>query len=241
GARETPLRSALARLWGRVGASRWPSSSRLHPLQSSRRQCLHASELIAQLRAAGRGQLIRPPAVVRFHRLDQALLLQPRERRIERARAELDPGDLLDVGDHRVAVLGSLGQADQDQQPGVGEAAQSSAGTRHHATPFVGTPTTSTIDLSTVDLVAATCRHSQRAAEGTDAGRRQTAPRRTIESEPGNGRPQDMRVAEGDERQMSDERITIRFKTADAEYSWDLKPWDIVHDAIHHGIPEDIR
>jgi catechol 2,3-dioxygenase-like lactoylglutathione lyase family enzyme len=40
---------------------------------------------------------------------------------------------------------------------------------------------------------------------------------------------------------MTEDRITIRFKMPDAEYAHDLKPWDIVHDAIHHGIPEDIR
>ena len=40
---------------------------------------------------------------------------------------------------------------------------------------------------------------------------------------------------------MSEGRITIRFRTVDGEYACDVKPWDIVHDAIHHGIPEEIR
>ncbi|MEZ4520805.1 MAG: VOC family protein [Thermomicrobiales bacterium] len=40
---------------------------------------------------------------------------------------------------------------------------------------------------------------------------------------------------------MTDQKISVHFRTDDAEYSCDLKPWDIIHDAIHHGIPEDVR
>lgn len=40
---------------------------------------------------------------------------------------------------------------------------------------------------------------------------------------------------------MTDQKISVRFRTDDAEYSCDLKHWDIIHDAIHHGIPEDVR
>jgi catechol 2,3-dioxygenase-like lactoylglutathione lyase family enzyme len=35
--------------------------------------------------------------------------------------------------------------------------------------------------------------------------------------------------------------VTIVFRMTGQEYSADLKPYEIVHDGIHHAIPEDIR
>jgi catechol 2,3-dioxygenase-like lactoylglutathione lyase family enzyme len=37
------------------------------------------------------------------------------------------------------------------------------------------------------------------------------------------------------------ERVQVVFRVGDTEYSATLKPFEIVHDGIHHAIPEDIR
>ena len=54
-------------------------------------------------------------ALDRMERLDQAEPLQPVQRAVQRAGPELHVGQLLDVLDQRVTVLGSVGQAYQYQ------------------------------------------------------------------------------------------------------------------------------
>src|SRR5581483_9184498 len=51
--------------------------------------------------------------------LDQPARLEPRERAVQRARAEVNAGELLDVGGDCVAVLGTVGQARHHEQPRV--------------------------------------------------------------------------------------------------------------------------
>src|SRR5258708_5866855 len=55
------------------------------------------------------------PPFVGGQRLDGAEPLKPGQRAGEGAGAEVDAGELLDVLDQRVAVLRTVGQADQDQ------------------------------------------------------------------------------------------------------------------------------
>src|SRR5258706_7666918 len=64
---------------------------------------------------AGRGDPVRPAAVLRRQRLDQALRLEPADRAVERAGAEGGAGDLLDVLDQRVAVLRPVGETGEDE------------------------------------------------------------------------------------------------------------------------------
>ncbi len=85
----------------------------------------HGGELHPQRLFPRSGEPVgNPPLVFGGEQLDQALGFEPRERAVEGARAELDPGCDLDVLGHGVAVLGSAGQADQDQQGGLGKAAE---------------------------------------------------------------------------------------------------------------------
>ena len=70
-----------------------------------------------RLRSGGR-ELVGPPPVVALERLDHALGLQPAQRLIERPGREPDPGEGLDVLGQRVAVLGAVGEARQDQVAG---------------------------------------------------------------------------------------------------------------------------
>ncbi len=62
--------------------------------------------------------------VVSGQRLDQAEPFKPVQRAVKRAGPELDAGEFLDVLDQDVAVLGSVGEADQDQHRRLADPAQ---------------------------------------------------------------------------------------------------------------------
>ena len=57
-----------------------------------------------------------PASLDRLERLDQAPLLEPCQRPVERPRTETDAGDLLDVVGHGVAVFLAVREADQNHQ-----------------------------------------------------------------------------------------------------------------------------
>src|SRR5215203_4285569 len=80
-----------------------------------------AAKLLREIRRADPGQPVRPTAVLRRKRFDQAALLEPGESRVERSRSEWPTGRLLDVGHDRVAVLRTVGQTDEDEQRRFGE------------------------------------------------------------------------------------------------------------------------
>ena len=40
---------------------------------------------------------------------------------------------------------------------------------------------------------------------------------------------------------LVDERIRVVFETGDGSFEARLKPYEIIHDGIHHGIPEELR
>src|SRR6202030_4091771 len=91
---------------------------------------------------------------------------EPVQRAVQRAGPELDTGQLLDVLDQRVAVLGSVGQADQDQHRRLADPAQhvllgQAVRSAHRQLP----PNTST-NIS-VNVVAATGRRTVRTMRWT--------------------------------------------------------------------------
>src|SRR5438034_3994737 len=108
----------------RVRSGGWPTppprpcatSRPLEPAEAGRDQSLHAADLGLEMPSPACADLIGPPAVVAVEGFDHAVGLEPGYRSIQRARAEANPGDRRDVLDHRVAVLGSAGQAGQDQE-----------------------------------------------------------------------------------------------------------------------------
>jgi hypothetical protein len=87
-------------------------------MPSERRQ---AAELFGEVGGPDRGQAVGPAAVLRRQRLDQAAFLEPSESRVQGSRPQRSAGRLFDVGHDRVAVLGAIGQADQDEQRRFGE------------------------------------------------------------------------------------------------------------------------
>src|SRR5262245_901411 len=76
-----------------------------------------------QVLPARRRDLVGPSAVLTRQRLDQTGILQLRQRAVERARAELDTGELFDVLDQCVPMLRSVGEAGEDQDAAIRRAA----------------------------------------------------------------------------------------------------------------------
>src|SRR5690349_14990274 len=70
---------------------------------------------------ARRGDLVRTAPVLRGQGHHQAALLESGQRTVERAGAERHAGDLLDVLDQGVAMLGTARQARQDEDARLGE------------------------------------------------------------------------------------------------------------------------
>jgi hypothetical protein len=95
------------------------TSSSLQPAQSGRDKVLHSANLRLQVAAALGGDLVRPAAVVTLEGLDHALGLEAGDCAIKSARPETSACDGLDVVDHRVAVLGSAGEACKNEEGGV--------------------------------------------------------------------------------------------------------------------------
>jgi hypothetical protein len=85
---------------------------------------LHGGDLFRQDLLPGRGDLVGAAALGGGQRPDPAAALQPGQRPIQGARLHPDAAERGDVGHDRVAVLGPVGQAGQDQQRRVGEPAQ---------------------------------------------------------------------------------------------------------------------
>ena len=124
----TRLRSAPARPPGRGGRG----GSRRFPLEAAQPRPDEAVEL-DQLRlercGPKRGEPVWPPAFLRLEGLDQASPFKPGERPVQRPGAHRRPGDRLDVGHDRVAVLRPVRQRDEDVQ---GTARQSGRVLRGH-------------------------------------------------------------------------------------------------------------
>src|SRR5689334_7441803 len=118
---ETPRRTAGARArdTGRRG-TRSPVLG-AQPAESQLRERLDARELLAEHGGAKARESIRTPSLDGLERLDEPAFLEPRQCRIEGARAEWPAGAGLDVGHDRVAVLRPIAQADEDQEARLGK------------------------------------------------------------------------------------------------------------------------
>src|SRR5262245_18968406 len=81
-------------------------------------------EPMAKHALAGSGEAVGPAPIVGGQRLDPAARLEPRDRTVERAGTRLPSGERLDVLHHRVAVLGAVGQRDQDVEGRLRKATQ---------------------------------------------------------------------------------------------------------------------
>src|ERR1700733_4497543 len=70
--------------------------------------------------AAGGRDAIGTAPIVRFERANPARLDKAGDRSVQRARAEFDAGELLDIEHHGIAVFIAVGKAGEDQKSGVG-------------------------------------------------------------------------------------------------------------------------
>src|SRR5439155_26424221 len=100
------------------------SCRHLQPSQTGAGQLVPAGEFGTQQGGAGLGEPVWPAALVRGQRFDQTESLEPREGAIQGAWTEANASQHLDVVQHRIAVLGSIGQADQNQQGRFGKASE---------------------------------------------------------------------------------------------------------------------
>jgi hypothetical protein len=80
-------------------------------------------QVCVQRFGASGGEPVGAAPVVARERLDQALALEPAQRLIERARRQAHAREHLDVLGERITVLGTVGQAGQDQGGGAGRTA----------------------------------------------------------------------------------------------------------------------
>ena len=71
------------------------------------------------MRAAGRRDSIRTPAVVRFEGANPANLEKSGDSSVERAGAEFDAGELLDIEHHAVTVFIAVCQAREDEESSI--------------------------------------------------------------------------------------------------------------------------
>ena len=77
-------------------------------------------ETAPQCREACIGQAVGAAATFQGKRHDEAILLEPGECPIEGPGAEPDAGEGMHVKEHRVPVLRTTGEADQEEMAGVG-------------------------------------------------------------------------------------------------------------------------
>src|SRR5581483_4106112 len=97
-----------------------------------RRDRVHVAHDLFERRFAGSGEPIRTAAINGREGLDQSLFFQSGDGAIEGARAELDAGEGGDVLDQGVSVLGTVGQAGQDEHRRVVLATQGRSLPCHH-------------------------------------------------------------------------------------------------------------
>ena len=72
-------------------------------------------ELFSQALPAVSREPIRLAPLLAGQGLDECIALEGAQRPVEGARAEVDAGEARDVGLDRIAVLGPVGQADEDE------------------------------------------------------------------------------------------------------------------------------
>jgi hypothetical protein len=85
-----------------------PEQADLHH-RSERRQ------LVLQVPSAQRRQSVRTAPVLGGQGFNEAAILETRDRRVQRADAELDSRERLDVGEDGVAVRVAFGEAGEDE------------------------------------------------------------------------------------------------------------------------------
>jgi hypothetical protein len=85
-------------------------------LQSGFGELSQGGQFCAENARALSGNAIGPAALLGWKRLDPTLLLQARNRPIQRSRAQTSPAYARNVLNHGVAVLRSLGQAGKHKQ-----------------------------------------------------------------------------------------------------------------------------
>lgn len=73
-----------------------------------------------ELPAAGGGYSVRLPAVAGSDWPYPTLVFQARNRTIQRAGSEANPGECVDVQDHCITMLFAVCEAGQDEKGGIG-------------------------------------------------------------------------------------------------------------------------
>src|ERR1039458_1098208 len=110
--RRTPRRSARASLPDTgMPPNRSSASCVFQPLGGSLEHAVEARHLLSQELAAGAGDAVRLPPVVRVHGTNPAALFQAGDGAIERAGAQPHGREPLNVFHHGVAVLIAVRQA----------------------------------------------------------------------------------------------------------------------------------
>src|ERR1039458_4863980 len=112
--RRTPRRSACASLPD-IGArpNRSSASCVFQPLGGGLEHAVEARDLLFQVRAAGAGDAVGLPPVLRVYGANPAALFEAGNGAVERAGAESHGREALNVFHHGVAVLIAIRQACQ--------------------------------------------------------------------------------------------------------------------------------
>src|SRR5262249_53984069 len=87
--------------------------------RSSLDDATKASERVCEHSRPSRRQPVGATAIISVERVDQAALLEPADRAVERARAEPYAGERVDVEEEGVSVLGAGREAREDEQAGI--------------------------------------------------------------------------------------------------------------------------
>src|SRR5262245_24178668 len=112
-ARETPRRTAGAIAADTASAA---TSRACQPLLADARDRLNARQPGAQRLFSNGRQLVGIATIVAVQCVDEASSFEPGDGRVQRAGAEPHIRERCDVFGNRVAVLGAVGEADEDQQ-----------------------------------------------------------------------------------------------------------------------------
>jgi len=92
--------------------------------ETGARQVLPVVQLMLEDGRASVGQAIRAAPLLWFEGCNQTKSLEASQGAIQCAGAEADSRQGLDVLEHGVAVFGAVGERDEDEQAGLGEAAE---------------------------------------------------------------------------------------------------------------------